>query len=383
MSALATSAAARCVRCRRPGALCFCATLAPVATRTHVVFLQHPRERTMKMGTARMAHLGLANSELHVGVRFDDDPQVRAVVDDPSRRVALLYPGPTTTSVDATAPLDTLVVIDGTWSTARKMLARSPLLARLPRLGLVPARPGRYRIRREPAAHCLSTVEAVVGALDALEGAGERLGPLLATFDRLIETQLRHVDRAPAPYRHDRKHRRARRPSAIAMMLATRAADVVLVQAEGNPHATGGPHELVHLLAVRPANGERFETIARPRRPLAARTPERLGLAANALMEGPPIDEALAAWTRFVRPTDLLIGWGDFAPRVLAAEGVPVADWIDLRGEVARRLGHGARGAEDAVAHFGWTVDAPWAPGRGGARITALECLLVCWRSPA
>jgi hypothetical protein len=263
------------------------------------------------------------------------------------------------------------------------MLARSPLLSRLPRLGLSPARPSAYRIRREPAAHCLSTVEAVVAALDAIEGTGPRLDALLAAFEHLVETQLRHAGRAPAPYRHDRKHRRARRPSALAAMLATRPDDLVVVQAEGNPHTGDGPHELVHLLAARPASGDRFEVVALARRPLAARTPERLGLAVATLETGMPIERALAAWTAFVRPTDVLVGWGDFTPRVLAAEGAPAPSWIDLRGEVARALGHGARGVEDAIARLGWTAAAAWAPGRGGTRIAALEGLLVGWRRRA
>ena len=32
-----------CLRCRRPRAVCWCAAIVPVASRTRVVFLQHPR----------------------------------------------------------------------------------------------------------------------------------------------------------------------------------------------------------------------------------------------------------------------------------------------------------------------------------------------------
>ena len=73
----------RCRRCRRPAPLCLCIDLVPCTTRTRVVILQHPREHGMKMGTARLAHLGLAGSELHVGLRFDDHPRVTALAADP------------------------------------------------------------------------------------------------------------------------------------------------------------------------------------------------------------------------------------------------------------------------------------------------------------
>ena len=42
--------------------------LAPIASATRVVFLQHPRESRVAIGTCRMAHLALAGSELHRGV---------------------------------------------------------------------------------------------------------------------------------------------------------------------------------------------------------------------------------------------------------------------------------------------------------------------------
>ena len=47
-----------CPRCRRPASYCYCAHLTPIASRTRVVFLQHPREHRMPIGTARMTHLG-------------------------------------------------------------------------------------------------------------------------------------------------------------------------------------------------------------------------------------------------------------------------------------------------------------------------------------
>ena len=59
-----------CARCRRPERLCWCAHLPVLPTETRIVFLQHPRERNLSIGTARMASLCLPSSELHVGVDF-------------------------------------------------------------------------------------------------------------------------------------------------------------------------------------------------------------------------------------------------------------------------------------------------------------------------
>ncbi len=202
---MTSAAGGRCVRCRRPAALCWCTRLRPVDTATRILFLQHPRERRVRIGTARLAHLGLANSELHLGVRFAGNARVERLV---AADAAVLFPG--AGAVDpyrlAAHPPATLVVLDGTWSQARKLVARNPFLGTLPRLGFVPARPSRYRVRREPAPHCLSTVEAVVETLVRLEGDAARFAPLLAIFEELVAVQLTCAAERPRPYTRTRRY---------------------------------------------------------------------------------------------------------------------------------------------------------------------------------
>jgi len=376
--AVAAEPAGRCVRCRRPRTLCLCPHLVPRSTRTRVVILQHPREHGVRMNTARLAALALADAELHVGVRFDDHPRVVELAAEPRGQVALLYPGPGATPLDQVRePPATLVVVDGTWHTARKLVARNALLRALPRVALQPATPSAYRIRREPAPHCLSTVEAIMDALTALEGDGDRFAALRTAFGNLVETQLLHAGKEPAPYRRLRKRRRARALNELEQALATRFHDMVLAQAEGSPQEDGGPHELVQLVAVRPATGERFACLIRPRGPLAPRTPDRLGLASEMLADGTTIDDARRAWAAYLRPDDRLVGWGLFTPTVLRAEGALCPPWIDLRAEIGRRLGRKPGGITGAAEAIGATTAPPWAPGRAGPRLAALGAIVA------
>ena len=166
-----------CLRCRRPRRACYCPHLRPVESATRTCFLQHPRERKTAIGTARMAHLSLPNSELHQGVSFEDHPRVRALA--AAEGTALLFPG--AESVDPAALRGprprAVIVVDGTWSQARKVVKQNPFLQALPRLAFTPERPSNYRIRAEPSAECVSTIEAVVHLLGALEGAPERFRP--------------------------------------------------------------------------------------------------------------------------------------------------------------------------------------------------------------
>ncbi|HVV49570.1 MAG TPA: tRNA-uridine aminocarboxypropyltransferase, partial [Polyangia bacterium] len=244
-------------------------------TRTRVVLLQHPRERHVPIGTARLAHLCLPGSELHVGVDFDDDRQVRAALAGQDARPAyLLFPGPRALDLATARPPGpiTLVVVDGTWWQARKLLKRNAALRALPQLRFTPSAPSNYRIRREPADHCVATVEALALTLGALEGDAARFAGLLRPFEAMIDTQLRYARTVRgARHRHAlHRARRARRPTTAALLRA-RAEDLVCLHGEANAwpaHLAGrSPPELVHWLARRPHTGETFEAIIAPRRP--------------------------------------------------------------------------------------------------------------------
>ena len=87
-----------------------------------------------------------------------------------SRPAYLLFPGPQAIDLAVERPAGpiTLVVVDGTWWQARKLLKRNAVLATLPQLRFTPPGLSRYRIRREPADHCVATVEALSLTLGAL-----------------------------------------------------------------------------------------------------------------------------------------------------------------------------------------------------------------------
>lgn len=180
-----------CERCLRPQSHCLCALIPNLASRTRVVLLQHPSEVKHALNTARLAALGLRNAELRVGEVFEDLPALLAT---PGYRVGLLFPGDGAQVLEGYAQVPEalpwlLVVPDGTWRKARKLLHLNPLLAALPRVTLGAVQPSRYRVRKAPEEGALSTVEAVVQALNVLE-APVVFDALLRPFDALIEGQI-------------------------------------------------------------------------------------------------------------------------------------------------------------------------------------------------
>jgi len=161
-----------------------------VENRVEVLFLQHPNERKMPMNTARLAHLSLSNSRLVHGVSFDEDRTVRDLLPR-KERVGILFPSPTAKELrDAPDDLETLVVIDGTWREAKKMIWLSPILSEFPHYAFVPDKPSNYRIRKEPKESFISTIEATVAALRILDRDPGKYGELLALFDRMVDRQI-------------------------------------------------------------------------------------------------------------------------------------------------------------------------------------------------
>ncbi|TNF78527.1 DTW domain-containing protein [Pseudomonas sp. ICMP22404] len=178
-----------CPRCHRPQSHCLCPLIPSLDSRTRVLLLQHPSEVNHALNTARLAALGLNNAELIVGEVFEHLPEL---LNRPGYRACLLFPGEEAQPMQAYGTSDDpllLVVPDGTWRKARKLLHLNPLLAALPRVTLADGGVSRYRLRKAPGPGALSTVEAIVQALQVLE-APMSFEPLLRPFEALIEGQI-------------------------------------------------------------------------------------------------------------------------------------------------------------------------------------------------
>ncbi|MBX3023992.1 DTW domain-containing protein [bacterium] len=196
-SAGATEARASCYRCFKPRVACICDAVRTVANRTPVTILQHPRERFHALGTVRIARLGLARARVEWCAPWEDASAIRQRLPGDA---ALLYPGPAARDLATLAPRERprhLVVIDGTWFLAKKIYDAHSWLRALPHVALTPRRPSAYRgLRREPQAHCLATVEAIVGALRIIEPETTGLDGLLAAFAAMLDRQATYLPAA-------------------------------------------------------------------------------------------------------------------------------------------------------------------------------------------
>jgi len=253
-----------CYRCFKPQLTCICERLPSVANRTEVLVLQHPRERLHPIGTARFAQLGLERSAVHVAWNAGAPETER-----PSwlpAQVGLLYPAADARELSQ-LPVgerpDQLLVLDGTWNTARTLYRDKQWLHGLPHYRLMPAQPGRYRLRREPQHDYVSTIEAIVEALRILEPGTSGLDELLAAFDRMIDQQIELASNRTGP-RRTRKRRRPAEQRNVPHALLRSLSRVVIVYGESARAPAGMPDEFSVLVAYAMGTGQVFQCLVRP-----------------------------------------------------------------------------------------------------------------------
>ena len=235
-TATAEEAAPDCPRCLKPLPLCICDAITPIDNRISLLILQHPQEQDRALGTARVTALQLKNAVLKIGLSWPSlSKALGRPVADPSRW-AVLYLGSAKVSDLATSSdivainrkgeiednqrailkaIEGVVLLDGTWSQAKALWWRNAWMLKCQRVILGPARPSRYgKLRREPRADGLSTIEAAAMLLSGLEKRPDITDALHATFDRMLakyrEAQAMLPQLAPKP-RPKRDYRRRKR----------------------------------------------------------------------------------------------------------------------------------------------------------------------------
>lgn len=370
-----------CEGCDRPPLTCICAQLVTVRPQNPVVVVQHPRERDNAIGTAWMVERCLSATRI-VGVELENDRAFLAALENPDAPPILLSPGEDAIDLADAPPRGpvTLVVVDGTWSQAKKLLRVNPRLAALPRYAFRPARPSNYRIRKEPADHCVSTIEATVAALEHLPGEDPtELRRVLAAFDAMVDHQIRiAAERAESRHLQAAIARNEKRGKPQRRMPLARE-NLVVAYGEANAWPRGSEHgpypEIVHFALERVATGERLEAFVAPSRPLSPGFTFHTGVPEERVLAGESRASFHARLASFFRDGDRLAVWSFYAIELLLAEGVPLPPRVDLRSTAMRFLGRRAGDAAQMAEALGIALEPPWAIGRTGARHSAAAAI--------
>ena len=151
----------RCRQCCRPVELCLCHLLPHLTPRTEILVIQHPDERKHALNTARLLVAGLSNAQLLIAEQLSADWVERLT--DPGWHTELLFPGPQVPLLEAAGQGGRprrLILLDGTWRKARKLLHLNPVLQQLPQVALPEGLNSRYRLRKALDALKITWTEA-------------------------------------------------------------------------------------------------------------------------------------------------------------------------------------------------------------------------------
>ena len=173
----------RCPRCYLVARYCLCAELPALDNRIEVVVLRHRMESLKSTNTGRIAALALKRCTL---LDYEvPGPEIDQAVRDHLDGAWLLFPETAETLDRPVGTPERLVVLDGTWRQARRMVKRLPGVASLPRFSLpLSAGSTAPRLRYSPDPGNVSTLEAIGAALGLLENPShhEALAALYRTY---------------------------------------------------------------------------------------------------------------------------------------------------------------------------------------------------------
>lgn len=182
----------------------------------------HPKEfKHEKAGTGRLTHLSLSESEILMGVGFDEDKRFNELIDDPRYFHSILYPGPKAINLSNLSELPIIpsekrllvFLIDGTWSTAKKMMKLTTKLHQLPRFTFTANQKSIFDIKQQPHPDCLSTLEAVHFLLFELSRLNIDNYPDQDYFFNLLQNMQNYQKECAAdPNRQGYRHRAFKKP---------------------------------------------------------------------------------------------------------------------------------------------------------------------------
>lgn len=199
-----------CPDCFQPTFACYCEEIVRFNPKIKFSILIHPIESRKRLATGRMSHLCIEDSLLSRGEDFSENLRINELLHNSEYFPMVLYPGPSSINLTELSEEERIalvpsgkklmiIVIDGTWGNAGKMIRESKNLTSLPRICFNPPRPSNFRVRKQPHSNCLSTIEAIhhtielLGPSQGFSLAGRAHDNLLDTFDYLVDLQLRFV----------------------------------------------------------------------------------------------------------------------------------------------------------------------------------------------
>ncbi|GIU42503.1 DTW domain-containing protein [Shewanella colwelliana] len=162
-----------------------------MSTEVEVIVLQDPTEVNHAKNSVKLMRSVLPNLQVVVGETAADFSALREQLASTNKAIFLLYPSEQSQSLSAQTTSDNviLLLLDGTWRKAYKLLQLNPWLLDYPAVHLDLTEASHYTIRKAKREDSLSTLEATAMAIKAVEPSTD-VAPLTDALAALVEQRL-------------------------------------------------------------------------------------------------------------------------------------------------------------------------------------------------
>ncbi|WP_194790132.1 tRNA-uridine aminocarboxypropyltransferase [Pseudomonas sp. UFMG81] len=167
------SRAERCTDCRVIATHCLCAWKPRVQADSGVCLLMHDTEPLKPTNTGWLIADLIEDTSAFGWLRTSVDEQLLALLDNPQWQPYIVFPGEFVAQERVVSEVvrepgkrPLFILLDATWTEARKMFRKSPYLDRFPVLSLQAEQMSRYRLRRSKRDDHFCTAEVAAMCLD-------------------------------------------------------------------------------------------------------------------------------------------------------------------------------------------------------------------------
>ncbi|PRN05996.1 DTW domain-containing protein [Pseudomonas sp. LLC-1] len=167
------SRAERCADCRVIATHCLCAWKPRVQADSGVCLLMHDTEPLKPTNTGWLIADLIEDTSAFGWLRTSVDERLLALLDDPRWQPYIVFPGEFVAEQRVVSEVvrepgkrPLFILLDATWTEARKMFRKSPYLDRFPVLSLQAEQMSRYRLRRSKRDDHFCTAEVAAMCLD-------------------------------------------------------------------------------------------------------------------------------------------------------------------------------------------------------------------------
>ena len=185
------SRAERCAGCRVIPSHCLCAWRPTVAAKSAMCLVMHDVEPMKPSNTGWLIADVIEQTSAFPWSRTEVEPGLLALIADPQWQPYIVFPGEFVAPQRVVSEVrlepgkhPLFILLDATWSEARKMFRKSPYLEHLPVLSLQPEQLSRYKLRRSKRDDHFCTAEVAALCLELADdqAASEVLDAYLDVF---------------------------------------------------------------------------------------------------------------------------------------------------------------------------------------------------------